>query len=44
MAERWMGPTERSKYPQPTPWLFRGNNDLIALAVIVAMIIWWIWG
>lgn len=40
---RYQGPTEASKYPRRTPWLFRGNNDLIALGVVVFGALLWVW-
>lgn len=39
--DRYLGPTEASRCPRPTPWLFRGQNDSAALvAVLILLLIW----
>lgn len=41
-GDRYLGPTEASRYPRETPWLFRGDNDVKFVVVMCVIIAIWI--
>lgn len=42
MKDRYLGPTDASFRPRRAPWLFRGNNDRIALVVVLYLLVIWL--
>ncbi len=39
-GDGYLGPTESSYRPRPTPWLFRDSNDVIALLAVLIVLLW----
>lgn len=40
---KYIGPTEASRRPRGTLWLFRRDNGFIMLAIVAAVLLVWIW-
>ena len=40
---KYIGPTEASRRPRRTPWLFRRKHDLVMIAFMIAVLLAWIW-